>query len=435
MKTTKHAYFTLMTFLGALILAGWALGAGCSKSNENGNGNGNDQDAAAKDSGPVEKDTGDPCKSSAECTTQSDTCVQGYCSHPCASFAECSQKGLTCGLTDKNELYCLPDLSDPAIGTECAISTCPSGFDCFSKGTGDPNAFCTKACAVDRDCPPQMTCRTYDGKKSCFPRVWCGACSIDDQCTGGYNKCLTSDQGEKFCSAKCDPDVVRSCPPNSTCTDLGNGDLYCLPASGSCTGDGSYCSSCFSNTDCTSQGSRCYYSIRVQTNFCTKPCDDTNTCPAEHECFYIDDANPAAGTECRPRSDDCAVPSGGKVIGDQCSAFWDCKTGECLGWASHDYDGIATGSTHCTQVCDNANAVGCGNYYFECVSISDPNGQPVIDVCLPPEGWDGARWKECTAQCPDGPENCDWNNTHHHYCDLPGTGDGGAGDGGAGDGG
>jgi len=381
-----------------------------------------DEDAGMDASEPDNHSTGSECSTDNDCSTQGDTCVEGYCSHQCDSFDDCPE-AFTCGLTEKSDLFCVPNRHDSAQGTGCAIEECPDGYECFERAEGDQEAFCTAECSSDRDCPPDMACRDYNGSKSCFPRKWCEPCSIDDQCAGGYDRCLESAGGQGYCSIRCNPQDEGTCPADSVCTEQADSEYYCEPAGGECVGDGDYCSLCRSDGDCTGDGSRCYYSIRLQNKFCTRSCSEDSACPDEHACFYVNYDDPSEGSECRPRSDSCSAPSGGMEMSDECTNFWDCKEGECLGWGTHDYMGIAQGARHCTDLCDTESSDDCGNPYLDCIRIDGGEYAPgfYIDLCLPAEGWDGDRFKLCMEECPDGPDDCEWEKdrierTGKGYC-------------------
>jgi hypothetical protein len=190
-------------------------------------------------------------------------------------------------------------------GTSCAIvaldctagpSPCAAGFMCDAQTKCDPDAVCTRACALDTDCPPTMRCASDTHR--CAMRDACSPCAIDDQC-GPDAKCVADPHGERYCAATCAGDIdclqpfgdERGTPqPFQRCVAGA-----CQPVSGFCHGDGGICAGCrpSESGDCAA-GTTCFESYAGE-RFCTIACtatyhwngtayDITDDCPTSSYC-------------------------------------------------------------------------------------------------------------------------------------------------------
>ncbi len=194
---------------------------------------------------------------------------------------------------------------DPTKGLD-TNSDCDTNqsFWCYGTTPTDANSFCTQfQCNDDGDCPGGWWCNTINdtpsvtvGKRGdwgttisvCMPRVYntkpgtyCAPCSADVDCPtneGAAQHCVNADGAsapETVCAVECQSDA--NCPYDQACTDTGLSSKVCLPRAQTCKGDGSFCSPCHSDADCTTATSTAYcvqadYSTE---HFCTAP---TPTC-------------------------------------------------------------------------------------------------------------------------------------------------------------
>jgi rRNA maturation protein Nop10 len=107
-----------------------------------------------------------------------------------------------------------------------------------------PNATMTE-CAVINDVP---TCRAtecepgfflFQGGVVCLPLPdnLCQPCQTDNDCLVPSSTCLTLSGGGSVCGRGCDADSPygTTCPLGYSCTDVGSGDMQCVPNSGSCS--------------------------------------------------------------------------------------------------------------------------------------------------------------------------------------------------------
>jgi hypothetical protein len=156
----------------------------------------------------------------------------------------------------------------PSQGIENPACDLANEFRCQAERPSDANAYCTRFdCASDDDCGggyycehinnapnAQTTKRSFGVDRTltaCLKRTYCAPCKGDAECEpidGAKAYCVPDDKGQKFCTKECDSD--RACRSDATCVSI-RGKQMCKPRAGVCRGDGSFCSPCFSDFDCT----------------------------------------------------------------------------------------------------------------------------------------------------------------------------------------
>ncbi|HLK36380.1 MAG TPA: hypothetical protein VKU41_06475 [Polyangiaceae bacterium] len=147
-----------------------------------------------------------------------------YCS-PCTSDADCNwapdNTPTRCVQTPGGERYCSPQCAN---NTDCALdATCSVQETICSPAAGS-------ACKSDADCPP--------------------ANGTFQHCDGGH------------CTPECGG--ASDCDAGQTCAARG----LCAPQAGTCKGDGSFCSPCRSDADCSN--GYCFSGAPYSTErFCT----------------------------------------------------------------------------------------------------------------------------------------------------------------------
>ncbi len=165
-------------------------------------------------------------------------------------------------------------------------------FWCYAKNPGDGNAYCTQyQCTKDTDCGPGMWCGTINNAPSatskkrsfgadqtttvCLKREYCAPCTADVDCpsTNGIpSHCVPDSSGTtKFCTEECSS--TTGCRPDATCqaNDAAGGAQICFPRAGTCKGDGSLCSPCYSDADCPN--GFCGEQTYTHERFCTVKSD------------------------------------------------------------------------------------------------------------------------------------------------------------------
>ena len=171
-------------------------------------------------------------------------------------------------------------------------------FWCYAQTPVDGAAFCTQyGCGSDADCKGGWYCGTINTAPNaqqasravgatttvCLPRAYCAPCATDIDCVpsgGAREHCVTDTGGTKFCAPECNGD--SQCNQEAACVDNADaGTKVCTPNAGVCVGDGSFCSPCRSDGDCTGGGA-CVSSSYSTEHFCTTP----STTP----CTYVDSA-------------------------------------------------------------------------------------------------------------------------------------------------
>lgn len=141
------------------------------------------------------------------------------------------------------------------------------GFLCYATSKSDGFAYCTRYdCATDRDCAAGFYCATVntypnadtnkvsvgETQKVCIKREYCAPCQADLDCPqfrGRPQHCVQSNDGKNFCAAECDSS--KGCQKDAKCVAFDGGYKACFPRAGMCVGDGTICSPCRSDADCT----------------------------------------------------------------------------------------------------------------------------------------------------------------------------------------
>ncbi|MFO0666239.1 MAG: hypothetical protein U0174_19955 [Polyangiaceae bacterium] len=283
------------------------------------NGNSGDAGAAGCDSSKCAKDN--QCiadaKGEVKCRL---TCSEHLGAKGCGSSQYCNLSAKTpyCADIDGKKVTPKPGQwggrCTPTDGEDNAACDGSQGFKCFAESPTDVNsALCTTfGCKADSECPGQFYCatvntapsavaadRTYGETRTvCLPRTQCSPCVADADCKSG--RCVADGNGVKSCMATCDRD--SSCPKDAACIG-GVADVnVCYPYATVCKGDGSLCSPCRSDKDCTN--GVCYDALPNSTErYCTQKVENCTAaaCPkpasgAKVACFK--DTTPGVGGHC-----------------------------------------------------------------------------------------------------------------------------------------
>ena len=203
------------------------------------------------------------------------------CRFPCATHTDCpfnyhcdANAGGTSPYCAPNTLQ-FPDKPGSQFGAPCSPTggfqnnpACDStdGFWCNASSPLDANAFCTYfGCKADTDCgggfycgkvneyPNASTAQLQNGETlaACLPRGYCAPCSSDIDCApadAAPQHCIAGTDGATFCAHECSQD--SECDLDAKCAPQENYSA-CTPRAGVCKGDGSLCSPCRSDADCT----------------------------------------------------------------------------------------------------------------------------------------------------------------------------------------
>jgi len=160
-------------------------------------------------------------------------------------------------------------------------------FWCYAVAPTDGAAFCTQFdCTDDTDCKGNYYCAKINSapnatqtartvgqtRTACLPRTYCSPCATDIDCPfdqGRRQHCITDNAGGKLCAPECSAD--SQCNTEALCTHSDDANTnVCFPRAGACVGDGSICSPCRSDADCTSGGA-CVFSSYNTEHFCAIP--------------------------------------------------------------------------------------------------------------------------------------------------------------------
>ncbi len=191
------------------------------------------------------------------------------------------------------------------------------GFACLASSPLDANAYCTYlSCKSDTDCGDGFYCGRVNATPSatssappdgqtlvaCLPRGYCAPCASDIDCAptnGAPQHCVAGTDGATFCVPECHANT--DCALDATCTSHGNYSA-CTPRAGVCKGDGSLCSPCRSDADCSN--GFCVLAYNSTEHFCTTP--SGITCSYDKNLNIVDQC--PSSTKATPTIG-CAVPS------------------------------------------------------------------------------------------------------------------------------
>ena len=383
---------------------------------------------------------GQECEGDEDCP--SGICYEGACNLECHDPHDCFS-GLSCIDVGDGVPLCLeyepPSGGEGRWGENCTFGGCDDGFDCMARteiAEDDPNAYCTRSCLNELDCPADMVCRGTqlpdedEVVARCVPREYCERCAYDGQCGRSDELCVSQNPRRgtgRYCSQSCDLErPVNTCPTDSTCHEAlwcqadrawvvdcewcseseqcgapeGDPVAQCFHDYGACAGAGEdYCSPCFVDADCP-EGGHCRFDPYMANSYCTMPCpegdDGSFECPDEHYCAQV--ANDRY--ECLPRQGSCSQPSGGVTTCNGCSGFGDCVSGLCLPW-----DLSATGVQVCWEDC-SGGPQECPPY-TECYELTDSSTGQVMHLCGHHSDFRScSQTLFCLDECPEGPSSC-----------------------------
>jgi hypothetical protein len=285
---------SLAIAIGSFASIGLALplsvGIGASGCSSSSSSNGDATDGGTAASSCVDSQ----CKPNNKCIS---TTQDRKCRFPCTKHMDCPFN-YSCTANDTDDsAYCVANAKtfEPKAtgqwGFLCKASggiannpDCDSaqGFQCFGVSPTDGAAFCTQYnCEADADCGAGFYCGTANeapnvttvkhsaGKtfKVCLPRTYCSPCTTDIDCgtQGGVPlHCVTDTKGANYCASECATD--SNCQSDARCAGYG-AFKACTPRAGVCVGDGSFCSPCHSDADCSN--GICFDADYSNEKFCT----------------------------------------------------------------------------------------------------------------------------------------------------------------------
>jgi hypothetical protein len=238
--------------------------------------------------------------------------------------------------TDAGTASDVGQLDSNPIGQLCAASA-----DCQKQGLPKcqvTNAalgegFCTKPCASDGDCGANRFCNVIGKELVCTTARFCNACTSSADCSKQAPLCLQDKTGRSYCTKKCAPGD-GSCAPGASCTAYGKGvnENACQPDYGSCSGDGSQCTPCTGQADC-SPGTQCYTSTDTGERFCAKTCQPgaSGACAPGYGCEPMT-GKWAPGLCLKVIGEDliATCAKGDKGFCDECQEDYQCASKRCV---------------------------------------------------------------------------------------------------------
>ena len=309
----------------------------------------------------------------------------------CASAASCSscedEKGCERGGCRAGNCLVGGECVE-VVGRPCAANADCQSDICMARAQGDPDAYCSYACATVDDCPQGYVCAgdparcaksSANDVKGCVSSTECGACGL---CVDGK------------CAATSGCPLIRctDAAPCPTCMDCAKGQ--CVPKDG-CTGD-----QCKVDKDCGGCAG-CVHGVCFNPPDCAAPpCATDDDCPAGLACVT---SGVKAGT--------CVTP-GADAIGADCTAG---DPSPCNGGICYADDQ----STYCTVDCTGDS--GLCPYGFSCKIVADGLRYCRKTGDTPVLGKDCQREKDCDT---DKGETCVFvtdakGTTVEPKCSLP----------------
>lgn len=237
----------------------------------------------------------------------------------------------------------LPDIFRTAIsakgyGEHCSTyDDCKDyGLSCYNFGTDDHDPFCSSKCESNKDCSLYHVCDYKLGLEKplrvCRQARFCSTCQVDSQCMLAGMQCVADDDGNRFCSQKCEPGTM-GCDDGSHCVFREDRqDWYCVPYWGSCQGDGSQCSPCVIDQDCKDSNYICMdvwedIGMYSHERYCARTCSGNTDCELPGTaCAQVDESTGL----CLMVYGDYFVPTCAIEAADFCTSCkmdYECKPG------------------------------------------------------------------------------------------------------------
>ncbi len=304
------------------------------------------------------------------------------------------------GVTPPEEVRAGPDVDLPPGYMDFCLADgdCAEwGLACFSSGAADQDAFCSKECTANGECPEKMLCKARGEKKVCQLAAFCDLCEDDEQC-GAEGRCVEDETGAKFCTYPCAKDDPNACGAGNFCNKVGLGleDYFCYPMFGAFKGDGSHCTPCQSTDDCL-KGHQCHENPYTFERYCAKVCQTKMDCPKGFGCHeLVGEEFPLCTLEVDGTPKETCY-TGNKDFCEPCMDDYECQSGLC-------YNLPVANKYFCSFPCDFDEwpQEGCPIGLF-----CTPNrGQSGGKACAPGTAFGCQGFLNCVAvDCPKG-EKC-----------------------------
>jgi len=260
-----------------------------------------------------------------------------------------------------------------ASNADCALI----GLKCFETNAATGAGLCSKECKASADCDAGTFCNPQADKLICTPPRFCNGCTANADC-GPDALCLAGSSGAKYCTRKC-TFGDGSCPPAASCKQFGASidDFACQPNYGACVGNGSHCSPCGAQADC-SAGTECIYASATGERFCAKTCSAgaAGACPAGFACSQPKGAPTGHCHKSVGNTTVATCAEGDKGFCEPCAADYECASGRC---------GLKNGKKFCVEPVACATNKDCphGGEATSCVPSENGKGS----ICAPPLAW------------------------------------------------
>lgn len=295
------------------------------------------------------------------------------------------------------------------LGKACVTNNDCEAYDLTCYLTGGAGAsrntgICSKGCDKESDCGGGTHCNPLGGILYCAPPQLCDTCKTDDDCGPDAPLCV-GDDGAKYCSRLCNVGDGK-CPGGYSCKQFGTrvDEFACAPDYGSCAGDGSHCSPCKTDSQC-STGTKCFSAKEGAERFCAQTCDVATTpdgCPVGHKCAsyggvgycYKHIATDANGKDVLLPT--CIAASKGYC--DACESDWQCASGRCA--TKNDKKFCAQIGT-CTKQTEKEDCPYATQDATFCVPSN--KGQ----ICAPSPAFNCHGYKACLSHPCGADERCD----------------------------
>ncbi|MCO4760784.1 MAG: hypothetical protein KC502_04725 [Myxococcales bacterium] len=220
------------------------------------------------------------------------------------------------------------------VGATCAsnLDCAKYGLSCYVTNDKTGTGICSRGCETETDCGGGLAhCNNVEGALVCTLPRYCDPCTSAQECGPEAPICAKDDKGIGFCTTSCTVNQ-DACSGDALCRKYGPKvtDFACMPARGSCSGDGSQCSPCKTNGDC-GDNHTCFQADGSTERFCSQHCNPKasgNTgCAAGFQCVPHGDKGlcyQVIGGKPRPS---CSVATRGYC--DPCVDDWQCASNRC----------------------------------------------------------------------------------------------------------
>ena len=319
----------------------------------------------------------------------------------CPGLAACSDDIKKAGPADASATATDGTSATSFVGVACASNNdCVTyGLTCYVTNSAAGTGICSRGCKTETDCGGGLAhCNSVQGELICTLPRYCDPCTTEQDCGASAPTCVKDTAGNGFCSNTCTVNQ-DACAPGALCRKFGPkvDEFACMPAGGTCSGDGGQCSPCKTDGDC-SPDHACFQADANGERFCSRGCNPAASgnsgCEEGYQCVKYGEKGVCYKViDGKPRP---SCSAGTKGFCDPCTDDWQCASNRC---ATKNDKRFCVQPTPCNKDKEGEDCPLGGVATF-CVPSSSGN------ICAPPPAFNCHGYMACFSH-PCGPsEQC-----------------------------